>query len=182
MKLNDHDRQSCLCRQVTPNKSAPSPLLLVVDIYAVNYLLDLPETLRARCSIGWRSLTLSTPDSRTTPCQAADIHTKIKSASSPIVLIRDVSGPRALNNPQEAPVNGSGTSGHERASIPPPSLMRQGAPPLLRRRGRPFLADGGGPGVGAAWPGPPLPLRIGGGVPLCSKTSNENRFNSGEKF
>ena len=51
-----------------------------------------------------------------------------------------------------------------RRSGPPTSTAALGRP-LLRRRGRPFLADGGAPAVGAAWPGPPLPLRIGGGVP-----------------
>ena len=42
------------------------------------------------------------------------------------------------------------------------------AAPAARRLGSandPFLADGGGRGVGAARPGPPSPLGTGGGVP-----------------
>ena len=154
-----------LRRRGAPNKSASSPLSLIIDLCAVDYLPDLPEAPRARRPTGWRALTLSAPNSRTAPRQAADVHAEIKSAPLPIVLITDVSGPRHPNNPQEAPASDSGTSGHERASIPPSSLMRGGAPPHSAG-GSAVLA----PAVFAPRPvvaaqDPPWPLRTGRGSP-----------------
>ena len=133
---HDHDRRSRLRRRGAPNKSASSPLVLIADIYGLDYLPDLPEAPRARRPTGWRALTLSAPNSRTAPRQAADVHAKIKSASLPIVLITDFSGPRPPTNPQEAPVSGSGTSGARTGADPALVADEMGGAATLRGRFR----------------------------------------------